>query len=1368
MQICEVEDIKIVNNVYRKDDPRPVLDCFVNGQKLPTLYDTGAMLSLLKQSAWTDQFEKNIPMLQRLNFKLQNASGQPMQIVNVLTLTIRAFKKEIKHTFYVVKDLNVPALMGIPLINKLLIGYCPISKKCYEASHCTARIHNKQTMLPRSVNILNIKVSNNDNELLKNTDLLLHMQGNNFMKGNNALIHTNEHGIAAIEICNHSEQNVQLERNFEIGEIEALPDMENFDINECKVDFCPKPPLKSKANESQKQFILDNAKLDHLSMHDKTSYLDLLYLNYDVISFNEHDLGRSNVLSHSIPLFDSKPVYINQYPVPLAHVEPLKNYVKSSEGSGIIERTISEYNSPIMFVPKKDAKGNLTQLRPVQDFRALNAKSVPSNFRLPMISEMLQDIGWSNTKLFSQIDLRSGFHQQNLLPEHRKYTAFSVPNLGQFQWTVSAQGLRNVPANFQRLMSTVLQDMIPSKCLTYIDDILLKSSNSHSSMMLILQECFDRLRGANLKINLAKCNLATQQCTYLGYNLGPTGYQPNDKKVEVIKIAPPPQDRTGIKSFLGMVGFFREHIGNFTKYELQLTKLCRLNSTWHKGPLPPNALEAFNILKQKIAEKPILAYPQREGMYHLFVDGSQGQALEDDTGGIAGVLLQEQGPEKKKRAISYFSRPLAKHEKHYTVFLTELLSATASIEHFRTYLLGRRFVLHMDHLPAVSSLTKNQTKTLNRLQQLMLEYDFSCEYTPGPSNISDYLSRIHNIHAVELNSYLTDDKIHELQISDPVIKKVRLFLKNQTVENSAENEKLKKFALENCIIKNDLVFIRNDDKPPLLFAPSILHVDLIATAHESLIGGHTALIKTLGKIQEQFTWPGIRTDIQEYIDSCPICDKLKPKHLQTPVKALPQSQNILETVHVDLHGPLTTVDGKNFVLIAKCAFSKFAIFVALPNKEPKTVASCLFNRWVCLFGSVKFLISDGGQEFCAKISEQLYQMWQIKHKKTSAYHPQCNSSVEILNIFLAKYLKSMLETSVIEWPLLLGPLQLSYNCGVNRATKCTPFFLLFGVNPRSPWFDGNYKEKVHYGDSYAAEIHNRLMLARAIAKENNIEYRNSYETYHNRDQSKFKNFEEEDIVYLHQPELNKINRKISMPWSGPWIILKLTPQNALIQHCLTQKTRFVHRDRLRKMVNQQIAYEKFSQKNQSNEQQQQHSKLEQQKHHSLEPEIIILNPADPAPLPKQLVKAEEKGEEEEAAFSSKHIKSEDDHENIEAEQEQQQQQPQQDLSLDQGQRKDDSDDEITILEHSPPPPAKPVDIETPMPHPLTKAPLISRVKGQLKQLSPGRIAKLQTPFQSSQFLEPRLTRNQAKEKNIIVENLPLPAKPIERKSKKKL
>ena len=227
---------------------------------------------------------------------------------------------------------------------------------------------------------------------------------------------------------------------------------------------------------------------------------------------------------------------------------------------------------------------------------------------------------------------------------------------------------------------------------------------------------------------------------------------------------------------------------------------------------------------------------------------------------------------------------------------------------------------------------------------------------------------------------------------------------------------------------------------PLLFAPSILHADLIAMAHESIIGGHSALDKTLARIQEQFTWPGIKIDIREFLESCDTCNKLKPKHLQTPVQSLPQPETILDTVHCDLFGPLTTINGKSFVLICKDSFSKMAIFVALPNKESSTVASALFNRWICIFGSCRFLISDQGKEWCSKVSEELYQMWKIKHKTTSPYHPSCNSSVEILNKFLARYLASMIETSVIDWPLLLGPLQLAYNCGQNKATKCTPFF----------------------------------------------------------------------------------------------------------------------------------------------------------------------------------------------------------------------------------------------------------------------------------------------------------------------------------------
>ena len=620
------------------------------------LYDTGAMVTLIKASEWTKTFEKNVHMLRRLNFKLQSASGSRMQIENVLTLKIKAFKKTVVHTIYVVSELNVAGLMGVPLIKKLQIGYCPVIDKCFEADKFVAKVHRKQVLTAKSVNFVDIKILKND-EVCKNSDMYLSVPGSRNIQGNEMLVHTNEYGIATIELANFSDDSQTLMRNFEVGEVEQLPTNFNDPENECEVKFMPAPPPKTKATLEQMKFIRENAKLDHLDSENKDFFLRLLYKNHDVISFSETDLGACKILEHSIPLTDESPIFVNQYPIPLAHIDDLKEYVRANVRADIMERTISNWNTPLFFVPRKDPDGKWTLKRPVQDFCKINEKSIPSNFRLPLISEVLQDIGRSNTKLYTSFDLRSSFHQIFVKKSNRNKLAFTVPNMGQFTWKRCAMGLRNVPANMQRLMNIVLQEMIPDKCLAFIDDILLKGSGDLQEMADTVQQYFDRLRGANLKINLAKSLLASPKITYLGHELGPSGYSPTDQKIEIIKKAPPPRDRTGIKSFLGMCRFFREMVPSYTRLEMQLTKLTRQSSSWHSGKLPEKAMVAFEALKDKITSKPILRFPEKNGVYHLYVDGSQGDATDPDTGGVAGVLLQEQS-DKKLHAISYFSRPL--------------------------------------------------------------------------------------------------------------------------------------------------------------------------------------------------------------------------------------------------------------------------------------------------------------------------------------------------------------------------------------------------------------------------------------------------------------------------------------------------------------------------------------------------------------------------------------------------------------------------------------------------------------------------------------------------------------------------------------
>jgi hypothetical protein len=148
-------------------------------------------------------------------------------------------------------------------------------------------------------------------------------------------------------------------------------------------------------------------------------------------------------------------------------------------------------------------------------------------------------------------------------------------------------------------------------------------------------------------------------------------------------------------------------------------------------------------LKEKLMQQPIVAYQKREGRLMLRTDACLGD--KDNVGGLGAVLLQQQSTaadeEKAWKVIAYASRPLKKHEKNYSAYLVEMAAAVLGIEHFDVYLIGKQFTLVTNHRP-LEHLGAVHTKTLNRLQHLMLEYDVMIEYRAGEENaVADYLSR---------------------------------------------------------------------------------------------------------------------------------------------------------------------------------------------------------------------------------------------------------------------------------------------------------------------------------------------------------------------------------------------------------------------------------------------------------------------------------------------------------------------------------------------------------------------------------------------------------------------------------------------------
>jgi hypothetical protein len=202
------------------------------------------------------------------------------------------------------------------------------------------------------------------------------------------------------------------------------------------------------------------------------------------------------------------------------------------------------------------------------DFRKLNEVTIGDSFPIPVISYVLKSLG--NSKYFSAVDCASGFWQIPVRAEDRPKTTFSK-NYGHFEHKSMPFGLKGAPATFRRLMSTVLSGMQGLKCLVYLDVIVYgENLKGHNNK---LRDVFARLRLHNLKLQTDKCEFLRKEVTYLGHRLTTQGLLPNSDKVKTVREFLVPTNTRQLKGFLGLVGYYRRFITNFSKIAKSLTEL---------------------------------------------------------------------------------------------------------------------------------------------------------------------------------------------------------------------------------------------------------------------------------------------------------------------------------------------------------------------------------------------------------------------------------------------------------------------------------------------------------------------------------------------------------------------------------------------------------------------------------------------------------------------------------------------------------------------------------------------------------------------------------------------------------------------------
>ena len=443
------------------------------------------------------------------------------------------------------------------------------------------------------------------------------------------------------------------------------------------------------------------------------------------------EIGRSKSVKCKIRLQpDATGCYRQPFRLSDFELSLMKTTISNLVKMGVLQKAENgkfiRFCSACLLVAKSDQSCRLTV-----DFRSLNKQIKPEHFSYPRIDDILCRIGKNQSKIFGSFDLSDSFHQVGITEDSKDLTAFSPWPGAIYTYNVLPQGLKVSSGALSKLMTSLIGDL--EFLENYADDVTCHSLDidSHIDNVDIFLQ---RIISDNLKLNLRKCMLLDNKCSFLGSIVKDGTCTPLPKHIDSILKMPTPTDKSQVRSLLGALQWLSKYVKNFSAKTGNLSKLL------HKSvPFSWNSdhQQTFEAIKKELTEKPVLHLPTGAGMYDMFCDSS-------DLG--HGVILLET-VKGETHVVGYASRTLMKSEHRLSTCEKELSAIAFGLNHFRNLLYRPELInVHTDHASIVHILkgkTPTATKRLANLVSQINSYHYAIFHLPGKLNdFADYLSRL--------------------------------------------------------------------------------------------------------------------------------------------------------------------------------------------------------------------------------------------------------------------------------------------------------------------------------------------------------------------------------------------------------------------------------------------------------------------------------------------------------------------------------------------------------------------------------------------------------------------------------------------------